>query len=45
MLTLASSEVPDEMQHDMASHQGLHCLTRYIDLTERDAFLGEYNHR
>ena len=26
MGTLANSEDPDEMQHDAAFHQGLHCL-------------------
>ena len=25
---LANSEDPDEMQHDAAFHQGLHCLLR-----------------
>ena len=28
MGTLANSEDPDEMQHDAAFHQGLHCLLR-----------------
>ena len=28
MGTLARSEDPDEMQHDAAFHQGLHCLLR-----------------
>ena len=28
MGTLASSEDPDEMQHNAAFHQGLHCLLR-----------------
>ena len=26
--TLANSEDPDEMQHNAAFHQGLHCLLR-----------------
>ena len=26
MSTFANSEDPDEMQHDAAFHQGLHCL-------------------
>ena len=26
MGTLANSDDPDEMQHDAAFHQGLHCL-------------------
>ena len=28
MSTLANSEDPDEMQHNAAFHQGLHCLLR-----------------
>ena len=28
MGTLANSEDPDEMLHDAAFHQGLHCLLR-----------------
>ena len=32
MLTLENSEDPDEMQHDAAFHQDLHCLSRKIDL-------------
>ena len=28
MGTLANSEDPDEMPHNAASHQGLHCLLR-----------------
>ena len=28
MGTLANSEDPDEMQHNAAFHQGLHCLLR-----------------
>ena len=28
MGTLANSEDPDEMQHNAAFHQGLHCLIR-----------------
>ena len=27
-VTLANSADPDEMQHDAAFHQGLHCLLR-----------------
>ena len=30
MSTLANSEDPDEMQHNAAFHQGLHCLLRAI---------------
>ena len=29
MGTLANSEDPDEMQHNAAFHQGLHCLLRF----------------
>ena len=29
MDTLANSEDPDEMQHNAAFHQGLHCLLRF----------------
>ena len=28
MLILANSEYPDEMPHDAAFHQGIHCLLR-----------------
>ena len=28
MSTFANSEDPDEMQHNAAFHQGLHCLQR-----------------
>ena len=34
--TLASSEDPDEMQHDAAFHQGLHCLLRLKRLSRSD---------
>ena len=34
--TLANSEDPDEMQHDAAFHQGLHCLLLKIKTTFRD---------
>ena len=29
MGALANSEDPDEMQHNAAFHQGLHCLVRF----------------
>ena len=29
MSTLANSEDPDEMQHNAAFHQAVHCLLRY----------------
>ena len=32
MCTLANSEDPDETPHDVAFHQGLHCLLRQNDL-------------
>ena len=35
MATLANSEDPDEMQHNAAFHQGLHCLLK-IKTTFRD---------
>ena len=35
MRTLANSEGPDEMPHDVAFHQGLHCLTRQNDLQRK----------
>ena len=28
MGTMANSEDPDEMQHEAAFHQGLHCMLR-----------------
>ena len=30
MITLANSEDQDEMKHNAAFHQGLHCLLREI---------------
>ena len=30
MSTFANSEDPDEMQHDAAFHQGLHCLFLFV---------------
>ena len=30
MGTLANSEDPDEMPHNVAFHQGLHCLLRLL---------------
>ena len=32
--TLANSESPDEIQHNAAFHQGLHCLLRFIQPSE-----------
>ena len=34
--TLANSKDPDEMQHNAAFHQGLHCLLRLKQLSETD---------
>ena len=35
MGTMANSEDPDEMPHEAAFHQGLHCLLRQIDLQRK----------
>ena len=35
MGTLANSVDPDEMPHDVAFHQGLHCLLRQIHLQRK----------
>ena len=34
--SLANSEDPDEMQHNAAFHQGLHCLLRLKQSSETD---------
>ena len=36
MCTLANSEDPDEMQHNAAFHQGLHCLLRLKKASEKE---------
>ena len=36
MGTLANSEDLDEMQHNAAFHQGLHCLLRFRQPSERE---------
>ena len=36
MGTLANSEDPDEMQHYAAFHQGLHCLLRQNQSSEKE---------
>ena len=36
MSTYANSEVPDEMPHDVAFHQGLHCLLRQNQSSEKE---------
>ena len=35
MGTLANTEDPDEMQHNAAFHQGLHCLLAKINLQRK----------
>ena len=41
--TLANSEDPDEMQHNAAFHQGLHCLKGKKDLTKEYILFLNYN--
>ena len=36
MGTLANSEDPDEMPHNVAFHQGLHCLLRQNQSSEKE---------
>ena len=36
MGALANSEDPDEMQHNAAFHQGLHCLLRQDQSSEKE---------
>ena len=36
MCTLANSEDPDEMLHNAAFHQGLHCLLRQKQISEKE---------
>ena len=36
MGTLANSEDPDEMPHNVAFHQGLHCLLRQTPFPEKE---------
>ena len=36
MSTIANSKDPDEMQHNAAFHQGLHCLPRQNQSLERE---------
>ena len=38
MGTLANSENPDEISHNAAFHQGLHCLLRKINLQGKNFF-------
>ena len=41
MCTLANSEGPDEMPHDVAFHQGLHCLPRQKCTSEKEIYFLE----
>ena len=34
--TLANNEDPDEMPHNAAFHQGLHCLLNHIQTLEKE---------
>ena len=45
MGTLTNSKDPDEMQHNAAFHQGLHCLQKVknIFLQENTIFFENYN--
>ena len=36
MRTLANTEAPDEMPHNVAYHQDLHCLLRKKESSEKD---------
>ena len=42
MSTKANSEDPDEMPHNAAFHQGLHCLLRQTIFRERNSILVSY---
>ena len=35
MITIANSEDPDEMQHNAAFHQGLHCLQTILHTADK----------
>ena len=39
MSTFANSEEPDEMQHNAAFHQGLHCKGKNLQTKEYNIFL------
>ena len=44
MSTFANSEDPDEMQHNAAFHQGLHCLQRLNIFRQKNKiFVENYN--
>ena len=45
MGTLVNSEDPDEMQHNGAFHQGLHCLLKLNQSSKKEIlyFFGNYN--
>ena len=38
MGNLTNSEDPDEMQHNAAFHQGLHCLLRFRQFSETEIY-------
>ena len=42
MSTLVNSEDPDEMQHNAAFHQGLHCLQRLKKSSGIELYLNQY---
>ena len=42
MGTLANSEDPDEMQHNAAFHQGLHCLLSFKEPSQTEVHV-HYN--
>ena len=43
MRTLANSEDPDEMPHDVAFHQDLHCLLKQKQSSEKKYNTRDYN--
>ena len=41
---MTNSEDPDEIPHKVAFHEGLHCLQRQNQYSEKNTiFLGKYN--
>ena len=42
--TYTNSEDPDEMPHNMAFHQGLHCLFIYIHIYEKSFQIKDINY-
>ena len=45
MSTFANSEDPDEMQHNAAFHQGLHCLKRFKGSSDKKKIFENHNLR